>query len=92
MMKEKCLLESQIPCLEMFSNRLVFSKFQGDLPRRALQCFAFDDPDPIFQRLNPKVEFQNSDSGGVHCVQAESGNHGNEDKSVYLAELLEYSR
>ena len=66
----------------------------GDLPGRALRCFAFDDSDPMFERLSPNVEFQNSDSGGINCVvHTETETPlDEEDKAVYMAELLDYSR
>ena len=67
--------------------------FSGDLPGRALRCFAFDESDPMFERLSPNVEFQNSDSGGIDCVHTERETPlDDEDKAVYMAELLDYSR
>jgi len=67
----------------------------GDLPNKALACFAFDENDPLFRRLNQAVDFVNTESGGVQCRVKEDSNqqaHISEFRAGYLVTLLDYDK
>ena len=69
--------------------------FSGDLPNKALACFAFGENDPVFRRLNQAVDFVNTESGGVQCRVREDSNqhaHISEFRAGYLVTLLDYDK